>query len=151
MHRQVRDQIEVVLGGSPEKSSQQHLEQCRECSQEASAMREQVAMLRTLRPSKEVEPRAGFYARVMERIEAQRPISIWNLFFESAMGRGLAMASMVFALAMGIYLVSSERIAEQTIVVSGQPDWVLSDDMANPGVAPDRDSVLVNLVTYREQ
>jgi hypothetical protein len=134
-----------------DESSQQHLEDCRECSCEASAMRKQAALLRTLRPPTEVEPRSGFYARVMERIEAQRPISIWNLFFESAMGRGLAMASMAFALAMGIYLVSSERIAEQTFVVKGQPDWVLSEDMANPGIAPDRDSVLVNLVTYREQ
>jgi hypothetical protein len=114
-------------------------------------MREQAALLRALRAPAEVEPRTGFYARVMERIEAQRPISIWSLFFESAMGRGLAMASMAFALAMGIYLVSSERIADQTIVVKGQPDWVLSDDMANPGIAPDRDTVLVNLVTYREQ
>jgi len=65
------------------------------------------------------------------------------------------MASMAFALLMGIYLVSSERSADQTIVingqVSGQPEWMLSDDMANPGIAPDRDAVLVNLVTYREQ
>lgn len=151
MHRQMRDRIESVLGGSMDESSHQHLEDCRECSREASAMRKQAALLRTLRPPTEVEPRPGFYARVMERIEAQRPISIWNLFFESAMGRGLAMASMAFVLAMGIYLVSSERIAEQTFVVTGQPDWVLSEDMANPGIAPDRDSVLVNLVTYREQ
>ena len=151
MHRQMRDQIESVLGGSPNMSSQQHLDNCRECSLEAARMCEQAALLRALRAPAEVEPRTGFYARVMERIEAQRPISIWSLFFESAMGRGLAMASMAFALAMGIYLVSSERIAEQTIVVKGQPDWVLSDDMANPGIAPDRDTVLVNLVTYREQ
>jgi hypothetical protein len=151
MHRQMRDKIESVLGGLPDSSSQQHLENCRGCSQEASAMREQAALMRALRAPAEIEPKAGFYARVLERIEAQRPVSIWSLFFESAMGRGLAMASMAFALAMGIYLVSSERIPEQTIVVTGQPDWVLSDDMANPGTAPDRDAVLVNLVTYREQ
>jgi predicted anti-sigma-YlaC factor YlaD len=155
MHRQMRDKIDSVLAGAPEISLQQHLEQCAECTDEAAAMREHAAMLKSLRPPAEVEPRPGFYARVLERIEAQRPISIWNLFFESAMGRRLAMASMAFALLMGIYLVSSERSADPTIVISGQvagqPDWVLSEDMANPGIAPDRDAVLVNLVTYREQ
>jgi len=151
MHRQMRDHIESLLGGSPGPSSQEHLEQCQECNQEALAMREQAALVRMLRPPAEVEPRAGFYARVMERIEAQRPASIWSVFFESAIGRGLAVASMAFALGMGIYLVSSERLADQTIVVTGQPDWVLSEDVANPGIAPDRDAVLVNLVTYREQ
>jgi len=155
MHRQMRDKIESVLAGSPEASSQRHLEQCEECNQQAAAMRGQAALLRTLRAPADVEPRAGFYARVMERIEAQRPVSIWNLFFDSAMGRRLAMASMAFALLMGIYLVSSERTADQTIIVTGQvaeqPEWVLSEDMANPGIAPDRDAVLVNLVTYREQ
>jgi hypothetical protein len=155
MHRQVRENIESVLAGSPETAAQQHLDCCSECNDAISGMREQADLLRTLRAAADVEPRAGFYARVMERIEAQRPISIWNLFFDSALGRGLAMASMAFALVMGAYLVSSERAADQTIVVSGQvtgqPEWVLSEEMANPGVAPDRDSVLVNLVTYREQ
>lgn len=154
MHRHVRDKIESVLAGSPETSSQQHLEQCPECSQEVAAMRGQAALLRSLRAPAGVEPRAGFYARVLERIEAQRPVSIWNLFFESALGRGLAMASMAFALAIGAYLFSAER-AENRIVVSGQvveqPGWVLSEDVANPGVAPNADEVLVNLVTYREQ
>ncbi|MBV8847542.1 MAG: hypothetical protein JO307_32425 [Bryobacterales bacterium] len=154
MHRHVRDKIESVLAGSLETSSQQHLEQCPECSRELAGMREQAALLRSLRAPAGLEPRVGFYARILERIEAQRPISIWNLFFDSALGRGLAMASMAFALAIGAYLFSTER-AEQRIVVSGQvvgqPDWVLSEDVANPGVAPDADAVLVNLVTYREQ
>jgi|SRR5215471_3907291 len=155
MHRQMRDKIDSVLAGALEPPLKEHLEQCAECSQEAAGMREHAALLQTLHSPAEVEPRPGFYARVMERIEAQRPISIWNLFFESAVGRRLAMASMAFALLMGIYLVSSERSADQTIVingqVSGQPEWMLSEDMANPGIAPDRDAVLVNLVTYREQ
>ena len=152
MHRHVRDKIESVLEGSPE----QHLEQCPECSREVAVMRDQAASLRRLRAPAGVEPRAGFYARVLERIEAQRPVvSIWNLFFDSALGRGLAMASMAFALAIGAYLVSAERAESRTIVISGQvvgrPGWILSDDVANPGVAPDPDAVLVNLVTYREQ
>ena len=53
--------------------------------------------------------RAGFYARVMERIESQGAASIWSLFFDSPVGRGLAMASMVLALSLGVYLVSSEH------------------------------------------
>jgi len=126
-------------------------------------MREQASLLRELRPPAGAEPRPGFYARVMERIEAQGPISIWSLFFDSTYGRRIAVASMALALLMGVYLVSSEQMADQNIVITGQPDTVLADDILDPaGVydaqptaalagATDRDAVLVNLVTYREQ
>jgi hypothetical protein len=66
-----------------------------------------------------------------------------------------------FTLLIGIYLVSSERMADQTVVIATPADWVSAGDMPTvrrsatgvQGVAglPDRDAVLVNLVTYREQ
>src|SRR5215831_13327314 len=102
MHRQMRDKIDSVLAGALEPPLREHLEQCAECSQEAAGMREHAALLQSLRPQAEAEPRPGFYARVMERIEAQRPISIWNLFFESAFGRRIAIASMALALLLGV-------------------------------------------------
>jgi anti-sigma factor RsiW len=156
MHRRVRDQIESVLSGSKlDGSCERHLEDCEECKEEVGAMREHAALLRALSAPPGFEPRPGFYARVRERIEAQTPASIWNLFFESAFARRVAIASVAFTLLIGIYLVSAERVAEQSIVVTSQPDWVLSGSV--PGVdqveagIPDRDAVLVNLVTYQEQ
>jgi anti-sigma factor RsiW len=157
MHRRVRDEIESVLAEAPAvggvRSRNQkteawlrHVEQCPECDAEIAAMREQAALLRALRSPGEVEPRAGFYARVRERIDGQNPVSIWNLFFDSVFARRVAMASAALALLIGMYLFSVERLANRTVVVSGQPGWVLTG-----GEPPDPDAVLVNLVTYREQ
>jgi hypothetical protein len=117
-------------------------------------MREQADLFRSLSAPLEVEPRAGFYARVMDRIETQTPASIWSLFFDSAFARRIALASVTFTLLIGIYLVSSERMADATVVIA-TPDWAFPDDMPTVRESavglPDRDAVLVNLVTYREQ
>jgi anti-sigma factor RsiW len=165
MHRRVRDDIESVLAEAPAvggfrsdksrnpktEASLRHVEECHECGAEIAAMREQAALFRALRTSGEVEPRAGFYARVRERIEAQNPVSIWNLFFDSAFARRVAMASATLALLIGIYLFSADRLADRTIVIKSQSDWVLTGGMPDPAESPDRDAVLVNLVTYRDQ
>src|SRR5580698_3274311 len=110
MHRSIRDHLEEVLAGSRDGGSrelEEHLTNCEECSGEVKAMREQVLLLRDLRA--EAEPQPGFYARVLERIEAEGPVSIWNVFIESAFGRRIAMASMTLALLLGIYVVTAEQ------------------------------------------
>jgi predicted anti-sigma-YlaC factor YlaD len=156
MHRVVLDHLEEVLAEATDTSpASAHLTECRECREEVSAMRQHAAMLRTLRaPETMPEVRPGFYARVMERIEAQRPLSIWELFFDSAFGRRLAVASVVLAFVFSIYLVSSEHYAEQATTTIGlsAPSAVSDDDqMISTTGLPDKDAVLVNLVTYREQ
>jgi predicted anti-sigma-YlaC factor YlaD len=152
MHREVRDHLEDILAGTGSVTKDRllrdsHLDECVECRDAVAAMLEQQRLLRSLRPPEEAEPRAGFYARVIERIESQGAASIWSLFFDSPVGRGLAMASMVLALSLGAYLVSSEHRAE---VETGQVLTVPDSGGMLTG-APDRDAVLVNLVTYREQ
>jgi hypothetical protein len=83
----------------------------------------------------------------MERIEAQRPIDIWQLFFDSAFGRRIAVGSMALALLFSLYLVSSERFAQPiAISVDDRPGMTLT----KAGL-PDKDTVLVDLVTYQEQ
>lgn len=145
MHRSIRDNLEEVLAGSQAGGAiREHLTNCRECGGEVEAMREQARLLRSLRA--ETEPRPGFYARVMERIEAQGPISIWSVFGDSAFGRGIAVASMALALLLGTYLITAER-AEHRAGSRGSD----SSLVWNYAGAPDRDAVLVNLVTYREQ
>jgi anti-sigma factor RsiW len=171
MHREIQDHIENVLAGA----ALEHLSQCAECRGEVEGMQEHAALLRELRAPEGLaaEPRAGFYARVMERIEAEGPISIWNLFIESAFGQRIAVASMALALLVGVYLVTSERSADdpmiarqelQQVVVAGegQPAAVMVAGEDGParvitqmdqfsGVQSSQDAVLADLVTYREQ
>jgi anti-sigma factor RsiW len=159
MHRLVRDHIEDIVAGVESASVTEHLKACDECRSDVTAMRAQSAALRELRAPDDAEPRPGFYARVMERIEAQGPASIWNLFIESAFGRRIAVASLALALLLGVYVISSERAADQPIVAGqqAQPAAVLGEDAPGrvitqmSGNQSSNDDVLVNLVTYQEQ
>ncbi len=148
MHRLIRDRLEEVLAKSPHEKNlgEAHLEGCPECRAEVAALRQQGAIIRELRPPHglQIEPVVGFYARVIERIETQGAASIWNLFFESPFGRRIAVASTALALLLGVYLVTSERMAEP--YRGSREPMVLTQ-----AGAPNRDTVLVNLVTYREQ
>jgi anti-sigma factor RsiW len=159
MHRFVRDHIEDIVAGVESASVAEHLKACAECRSDVTAMRAHSAALRELRAPNDAEPRPGFYARVMERIEAQGPASIWNLFIESAFGRRIAVASLALALLLGVYVISSERAVDQPIVAGqqAQPAVVVGEDAPGrvitqmSGNQPSNDDVLVNLVTYQEQ
>jgi predicted anti-sigma-YlaC factor YlaD len=73
MHRIIRDHLEEVLAGpgsAPKHPAGEHLAACAECREQVAAMREQAAVLRQFHAESEPEPRPGFYARVMDRIEA---------------------------------------------------------------------------------
>ena len=150
MHRLIQDHLEELLRETERvetSPASAHLAVCNECREEVDAMRLHATALRALRASDDtLAPRPGFYARVMERIEAQRPIDIWQLFFDSAFARRIAMASMAVAVLFSLYLVSSERIAQPVpiTVEESQPGMTVAG-------LPDKDAVLVNLVTYREQ
>lgn len=169
MHREIRDHIENVLrGGDALKDAQEHLAQCDECRREVRDMQEQTALLRELRAPEDFaeDLRPGFYARVMERIEAEGPISIWNLFIESAFGRRIAAASLALALLIGVYVVTSERSAEDPTIALDSQQAATEQTIVAGEDAPAReitqvdqsqtdqsseDAVLANLVTYREQ
>src|SRR5258708_2797912 len=119
MHREICDYLEEILSGAPPESATKHLRRCEECRETVVSMAGQAALLRVLKAPADAEPRPGFYARVLERIEAEGPVSIWNLFAESAFGKRIAVASLALALLLGIYLVSVERTAEP--MVAGEP------------------------------
>lgn len=169
MHREIRDHIEDVLRGRDTlKHAREHLSECHECRTELDAMQEQTKLIRELRAPEDfsADLRPGFYARVMERIEAEGPISIWNLFIESAFGRRIAVASLALAVLVGVYVVTSERSAEDATVAvqSGQAStgqtFVAGEDAPAREITrvdqsqtdeSSEDAVLANLVTYREQ
>ena len=169
MHREIRDHIDDVLrGGETLENAREHLAQCDECRTEVQGMQEQTALIRELRAPADfaADLRPGFYARVMERIEAEGPISIWNLFSESAFGRRIAMASLTLALLIGVYVVTSERTAEESTIALQSQQAAAEQSIVAGEDAPAReisqvdqsqtdqsseDAVLANLVTYREQ
>ena len=160
MHRVIQDHLEEILSEpqSTECDPQvvSHINECEECRSEVEGMRAQSSLLRELRTA--AEPRPGFYARVMERIESQGAVSIWNVFSDSPFGRRIAVVSMALVLLAGLFLYSFEPASQQAAAnptvqfIVGQPqDEDQSGQVLRPSGAPDRNAVLVNLVTYQEQ
>jgi hypothetical protein len=117
-------------------------------------MRAHNELLRGFR-APEAEPRAGFYARVLERIELQRPVSIWALFTESLWGRRLAVASLAAAMFLSVYVVSSEQVEQNVFAaqraVEMDPLFPSAGFTVMTTDASDSSAVLMNLVSYQER
>jgi len=144
------------------------LGECGECAGELRAIEEQSQLLRSLASARDIEPRAGFYARVMERIEAQ-PASIWSVFLDPKFGFRLAVASAALIALLGTYLVTSEpggpELASSPAVVltdtprvtgasiqteaSGQRETSIQQE-DGPRQQQQRDAVLVDLASYHQ-
>src|SRR5262249_8343438 len=86
-----------------------HLESCAECRAEVREMLELSGVLRAVRDPEPFIPSPKFYARVTERIEAQRPRSFWSLFWlEPAFGKRIAFASLMTWAILESYLIPRE-------------------------------------------
>jgi hypothetical protein len=165
MHQEIRHNLEDYLrdddyrkgsGLELPKEFHTHLGECGECSQELKALETQSQLLRSLRVPQEIEPRAGFYARVRERIERQ-PASIWSAFLERKFGFRLAVASAVLVALLGAYLVTSEsnepELAPTPAVVSTDvPRAPEASRQREDGAQQQqqRDAVLVDLASYHQ-
>src|ERR1700759_2464855 len=101
MHQPIRDNLEEYLKGSTHQVPQEfhaHLEGCEECANELRLFQGQAEMLRLLQTDGGLDARAGFYARVMDRIEQQGSSSLWSALLQPNFGRRLAMASAVLVM-----------------------------------------------------
>jgi len=158
MHQPIRDNLEEYLKGSARKIPQEfhsHLESCRECASELGLLQSQAEMLRSLQLSAELDPRAGFYSRVMDKIEQEGRSSVWSVLLQPHFGRRLAMASAVLVMLLGTYFVTTE-VGEPEVAST---DMVFTGGGPSPAVAAgedslqqqrQRDAVLVNLAAYHE-
>jgi hypothetical protein len=165
MHAPVKANLEDYLAGcgSLPREFTAHLLSCEECRQELAEVKAHSTLVRVLQCPEEIEPLVGFYARVIERIEAQRQSSFWGIFLEPAFGRRLAVASAAFAVLMGLYLVGSEpgsasiavgRFPAPVEMLAGedQPGPVLSfEQNQDQDQDQDRGTILVNLATFRQE
>ena len=150
MHHPIRKNLENYLKHSASEipaEFHRHLGECRECASELRRLEEQSQLLRSLESTRDAGPRAGFYARVMERIEAQQRFSIWSVFLDRKFGFRLAVASGMLAALLAGYLVTSEP---------GGPETGVAPTVATAGAASDigdqlqRDAVLVDLASYHQ-
>jgi len=155
MHQTIRDNLEEFLKGNKvPQELQAHLDACGECASELSLFQSQAAMLRSLQ-SGEMEPRAGFYARVLDRIEQEGRSSIWAALLEPSFGRRIAMASAVLVVLLGTYFVTTESSepmnpsTAESAMTSSLPAQV-SLDQDGLQQQRQRDAVLVNLAAYHE-
>lgn len=127
MHDVIQNGLEGYLSGHmvPERLRpfREHLEGCAPCRELVTAFEQQSALFKSLRVPEDAAPAAGFYARVMERIEAQRPISLWSVFLQPLFARRVLYAS----LAMFLFLGSS-------VLWTGESHDVLADDSNLVGV-----------------
>jgi predicted anti-sigma-YlaC factor YlaD len=146
MHQSIRENLEDRLKDPAAElpaAFNRHLGECGECANELRTIEAQSQMLRTLRSPQEIEPRPGFYARVMERIELQ-PASIWSVFLERKFGLRLAVASAALIALLGTYLVTSEPSEPE----SASTPVIVSTDI--PQQQQQRDAVLVDLASYHQ-
>jgi hypothetical protein len=118
-------------------------------------------MLHTLRAEDAPALPANFYARVMERIEAQRNNSFWSVFLNPQFSRRLVLASAALLVLLGVTLISID--GNQGLFGTAAPELVEAQPVAAPQeeAAPlpvdlaghsdaDHDEILVQLATYHE-
>ncbi len=155
MHEPIRANLEAYLDNPSGATGefQGHLDNCPECKNQIAELTRQSRMLQSLR-TPEVEPAAGFYARVRERIDAEARPSVFAMLLDSAFGRPIAVASAAMVLLLASYIVTTEP---GTVAPPPGAALLQVEDQAPPSSNlkvqrpdDDRNTVLVNLVSFRD-
>jgi hypothetical protein len=111
-------------------------------------MKEQSELLHLLRAPEELEPAAGFYARVRQRIEDCGD-SMWSGFIYSPFAKRLTYVSLAATLLLGSYVISQEMrdsdLSSEQVVAQQFHD----DPPVTGSVQQQRDAVLVNFVSHQ--
>ncbi len=157
MHTVIENELESYLVAKPLSAAfHAHLGECAECRESLSLFAEASRLVRTLRvepdeaASLELSP--GFYARVLQKIDAQEKPSVWDIFLQP-FGRKLVFASLAMSAVMvGAILWPAGPEPE---VVAATPEIVFSTETAPPvmlvdhrvGNEENRGAVLVQLTT----
>lgn len=154
MHEPIRARLEEYLDNptATGRAFQEHISECRDCEKELRRLREQSALVRSLRAGDTV-PEAGFYARVIARIDAEAKPSVWSLLHDAAFGWRVAVASAAMALLLAGYMASTGPVARPGVdaVMSRAPRNILALDFASSAQMDQaRNSVLATLASFPE-
>ena len=143
MHQVIVDRLEAYLAGAPgSREFTAHLESCQECQAELREMQEISSAFVALRTTEEIAPPPGFYARVAQRVEAERPRSIWGLcLLDPAFGKRVAFASVMTLAVLGSYLITRET---EYSAGPASPEVI----MAQQAPTGDPDVMLATLASY---
>jgi len=155
MHRPIKEHLEDYLQHGTARplpvEFEAHLESCKTCREEVGRMKSQAMLLRGLSVQEEIEPAAGFYARVVRRIEAQRPATIWDAFVEPLFVRRVAYTCVAVILVLFSYMVRTEPVEP---MASTSPEFIMAvepqSQLAGASPEQDRQAVLLTLATYQE-
>lgn len=152
MHQPIREGLESYLAGRPEPGFVAHLASCGACREEVGEMARHSELLQLLRPPEPFDPAPGFYARVMERVEAERRQSFWYLFLEPVFARRLMYASFTLLILLSAFLFTTG--GEPEPAWARTPEYIMAEEAPPPVMVvdgqQDRDVVLVQLTTYQE-
>ena len=168
MDRHIEENLESYLQGSLDSAGLAEFERRLAATDDETRlvvgrMRRQSQLIRVaLRPPSEAEPIPGFYARVMDRIEAQRSAgsSFWGALLDPFFFRRLVMASatLLALLAFTLFTGGPDDTAiavdslTPDVVMAGEPQPlpVTSVSEQDASTRGSRDAVLVDLTTYQE-
>lgn len=152
MHQPIREGLEAHLAGKADTQFNAHLAACKSCRIEVIAIERQNDMLRLLRPGEplaSMEPGPGFYARVMDRIEAQRRQSMWYAFLEPLFAKRLVYATLALLLLLSSVLITAPS---GEIASASAPEEILAEEEIHQvslvDQQKDRDAVLIHLASY---
>lgn len=153
MHAVVMDSLEEYLSGALEpaakRSIEAHLSTCNACREEVRGMQDVSQLFVSFRAEEEVEASAGFFAAVMQQVEAQRPAPTFSSLFalDFVFGRRLVFASLMMLAVLGTYLVSRE--VEYPAGPSAEAVMAQEDSPAID--AAPADNMLVTLTAYEQR
>lgn len=157
MHNIVREHLESYLEGrctgSQMERIQNHLAGCPECRDLLEQIVETNHLIQVLKcPSPDLDPAPGFYARVMDVIEARQRASFWSFLLDPVFGKRLVLASLGLVLILGSFMAAT---SPEPVETANAPEAILAAPRAtetapSENVDRDRDAILVQLATYRE-
>ena len=119
-------------------------------------MRHVSGVVRSLSVKDAPEPPAGFYARVMQRVEAQGRPSFWTLLLDPVFGRRLVYGTGAMFLLMASFLLATSgnqpELAQTPVQMMAQPPAAPMAVHASFGddVQRDRDHFLVTMASFAE-
>lgn len=160
MHEPVRSQLEDILHGrlraGRREAVEAHLAECADCVEELREMRLYSGAVRALKAIDVPEAAPGFYARVLQRVEAQGRPSFWNLLLDPVFGRRLVYATGAMFLLMASFLLATSggqpELARTPVEVMAQPRDYPAPMQAGFGedVGRDREYFLATMASFSD-